>query len=70
MKRTRSQSTKAGSSQKKSRWEPVAEAPSKGISTSRVDPEPIHAGSKEDEDFEIPLRPNKGLVVVTIEELS
>jgi len=44
-------------SQKKSRWEPEAEAPSKGISMSAVDPEPIYVGSKEDEDSEIPLHP-------------
>ena len=52
----------------------MAEAPSKGISMSIVDPEPIHAGSEEDEDFNIPLhlrsRQTKGPVVVTVEELS
>ena len=41
---------------------------------SGVDPEPIHAGSEEDEDSEIPLHPRshrtKGPAVVTIEELS
>jgi len=70
-KRTWSQSTEAGSSQKKTWWEPVAEAPSKGTSTSRVEPEPTYVGSEEDEDSEIPLRPRshrtKGPAVVTIE---
>ena len=52
----------------------MTEAPSKRTSTSRVDPEPTHVGSKKDEDFEILLcsisRQTKGPVVVTVEELS
>ena len=52
----------------------MAEAPSKGISTLGVDPQPIHAGFKEDEDSEIPLHPKsswtKGPAVVTVKELS
>ena len=52
----------------------MAEAPFKGISTLGVDPEPIYAASKEDEDFEIPLHlrnsRTKGPAVVTVEELS
>jgi len=55
VKHTQSQFTKAGSSQKKLRWKPVVEAPSKETFTSRVDPEPTHGGSEEDENSEIPL---------------
>ena len=51
----------------------MAEVPSKGISTSIVNLEPIHAGSEEDEDFEIPRHPRshrtKGPAVVTVEKL-
>ena len=61
-------------SQKKSQREPVAEAPSKKTSTSRVDHEPIHAGFEEDEDSGISLRlrshQTKGLAVIKIEKLS
>ena len=39
-----------------------------------VDPEPIHAGSEENEDSKIPLHPRshqtKGPIVVMVEELS
>ena len=47
------------------------EAPSKRTSTSGVDPEPIYAGSEEDEDYEIPLhlRSRRSSAVVTIEKL-
>ena len=52
----------------------MAETPSKGISTLVVDPEPIHAGSEENENSEIPLHPRsyqrKDPAVVTVEELS
>ena len=47
MKRTRSQSTEAGLSKKKTRPESVTEVPSKGISSLVVDLEPVHAGSEE-----------------------
>jgi len=61
-------------SQKKIRWEPVGEVPSKGTSTSGVEPEPTHVGSEEDEGSEIPLRPRSrrttGPAAVTVEELS
>jgi len=74
VKSTRTQFAEAGSRQKKSRREPETEAPSQGIFTSAVDPEPIHAGPEEDENFEIPLhrrsRRTKGPAVVTVEELS
>ena len=46
-KHTRSQSTDAGMSQKKIWREHVAEAPSKRTSTSRVEPDPTHACSKD-----------------------
>ena len=73
-KHARSQSTEAGSSPKKLRQKPVAEASSKGTSTLEVDPEPIHAGSKEDEYSEILLclnsRQTNGPVVVKVEDLS
>ena len=67
MKRTRSQSTEAASSKKKTRREPMAEVPSKRISPLIVNPEPIHEGS------EVPLHPRsrrtKALAVVTAEAL-
>ena len=56
------------------RREPIAKAPSKGTSTSGVEPEPTHVGSEENEDSKIPLhlrsRQTRGLAVVTVEELS
>jgi len=73
VKRTRSLSTEASSSQEKIGWKPIAEAPLKGTSMSRVKPEPTHAGSEEDEDSEIPLCPRshrtKGSAVVSVREL-
>ena len=52
----------------------MAEAPSKGTSTSGVKPEPTHTSSEEDEDSEIPLCPRsrrtKGPAVDTVEGLS
>ena len=61
-------------SQKKIRRESLALAPSKGTSTSRVEPESAHADSEEDEDSEILLHPKwrqtRGHVVVTVEDLS
>ena len=51
----------------------MAEVPSKGISTSIVNLEPIHAGLEEDEDFEIPRHPRshrtKGPAVVMAKKL-
>ena len=59
-KHTRSQSTKAGSSEKKTQQEPVIEVPSRGTSSLAIDPEHVHAGSEEDEDSEIPLLSRSG----------
>ena len=71
MKRTRSQSTEAGSSKKKTRREPVIEVPSRETSSLAIDPEPIHAYSEEDEDSEVPLLLRscriKGTAVITME---
>ena len=51
----------------------MTEAPSKGTSTSGVEPEPTHAGFEEDEDSKVSLHPRirrtKGPAVVTVEEL-
>jgi len=33
----------------------VIEVPSRGNSSLAIDPEPVHASSKEDEDYEVPL---------------
>ena len=52
----------------------MAEASSKGTSTSGVEHKPTHAGFEEDEDSAVPLRHGshrtKGPVVVTVEKLS
>ena len=73
-KHTRYQSIEAGSSQKKTRREPMAEAPTKGTSTSGVDPKPVHIGSNKNEDSEIPLclriHWTKGPAVVMVEKLK
>ena len=72
-KRTRVWSIEAGLSQKKMRREPMDEAPFKETSTSGVEPEPVHAGSEEDEDSKILLHLRshltRGLAIVTVEEL-
>ena len=74
VKCTRSQSTKAGSSKKKTRREPVIEVPFRGTSSLAMDPEPNHAGSEEDEGSEVPLLSRscrtKGPTVITTKALS
>ena len=73
MKCTQSQYKEVGSRQKRIRWKPAAEAPSKETSTSGVEPKPTHSGSEENEDFEILLhvrsRRTRGPAVVTVEVL-
>ena len=53
MKRTRSQSTKAGSSKYMTQREPMTEFPSKGNSSLAINLELVHIGSEEDEGSEI-----------------
>jgi len=73
VKHTRSQSTKAGSSKKKTQRELVIKVSSEGTSSLAIDPEPVHEGSKEDEDSEIPLlsrsHRTKGPAVISTEVL-
>jgi len=73
VKRARPQSTEAGSSKKKTQQESVAEVPFEGTSSLALDPEPVHAGSEEDEGSKVPLllrsRRTKGPAVVTVEAL-
>jgi len=51
----------------------VIKVPSKGTSSLAIDPEPVHAGSEEDEDSEVPLllrnHRTKGPVVIMTEVL-
>jgi len=58
---------------KKTRRKPVIEVSSRGTSSLVIDPEPVHAYSKEDENSEVPLLSRslrtKGSTVITMKVL-
>ena len=70
-KHAQSQSAKAGSSQKRTRREPKAKIPSRGILISEIEPESAYVDP--DEESSVQLRPMshraRGSKVATVEEL-